>query len=183
MTSEDDKTQTLFSCVENGRSEMLDDLTAHARVWDADIAYIVSIGWYRYRLGQHSRSFFLSNERVGKNGEKIGKAELELLFALHTRQHDPVVRGDLYDPDCHRTSVSKYGFIKRRSRIGMLFPKGLDPIEVADAIDPRGHGCLAYLLKPSVKKFMIIGIKAGEARFDWTTFLEMADEDSQRRAG
>lgn len=182
MMSSISKANMVYTCITNARPEEFTFAEAHTRLWRADLAYLVRIGWYRYRLNQLHREFFLADERVGQNREKICSSDLELLFALHSRHHEPVYRNDLYDPDRRTGPVSKESFLKRRSRLGMLFHGGVDPIRSLRTLDPQGRPCLAYTFERRLMKFMIIGTHRGDGQGDWSEFLQPPADHDFRRA-
>jgi len=159
-----------FNCYRNGCQQTLGFVDAHRLLWTSTLGYLVKPSWYRYRFGENTREFFLRDIRVGELNEKICRGDQEFLFALHAHRCVPVTREDLYDPSYHHKPVKRSNFIKRRSRLGGIFPKDLCSIERVDTLDDAGRARLGYMFRRGITWLMIVGVECSGV-FDWTAFF------------
>jgi len=164
MKTNENNSAIQFLCYRRGAPVILPFEQAHLELWEADLAYLVPTGGYRYTIGGKAREFLLGNERVGDGKEKLCRGDLELLFKLHSQRAAAITARSL--------GISKHAFTKRRSRLGGIFPVGHDPIERINAVNELGRACLGYLLSADVKPFMIAATNPANTAFDFGLFLD-----------
>lgn len=163
-----------FRCVANAR-----DLTGsldgtHRKLWAANLALVIPLGWYRYQVGGKAEAFFLRDKCVldregNSTGQRLCRGDIQLLRALHMHTVTPVRSYEL-DPEGHRSKpLSRDAFVKRKQRINSILPAGV----IETISDPDGRRAeLGYIFQSGLKRFMVIGVTRGQMTDkDWEVLL------------